>query len=153
MAPRDPETPYILATRHHRPQTPLASDNHLLTMSSNFNKTSGSRFASGDQPVHLHEHSRPGGIVLPPIFMLGIETWNLKEDIWQDDEYDSSLSRSHMNTGSNLSGTGHSTARQGGGDHVIYTEKVTKEYDAQGNVIKTNVEHPKPGTLNGGFLA
>ncbi|TEB35840.1 hypothetical protein FA13DRAFT_1728696 [Coprinellus micaceus] len=99
-------------------------------MSSNFNKTSGSRFTSGDQPVHFHEHSRPG------------------EDIWQDDEYDSSLSRSRMNAGSNWSGTGHSTARRGSGDHVIYTEKVTKEYDAQGNVVKTNVEHPKPGALN-----
>jgi hypothetical protein len=58
-----------------------------------------------------------------------------------------------MNAGSNWSGTGHSTARRGSGDHVIYTEKVTKEYDAQGNVVKTNVEHPKPGALNGRFVA
>ncbi|KAF6762117.1 hypothetical protein DFP72DRAFT_596260 [Ephemerocybe angulata] len=79
--------------------------------------------SSGDHETHLHQHAQAS------------------DTTWKDDEYDSSLSGSHP---------AHQAphARHPSGDRVLYTEKVTKEYDAQGNVIRTNVEHPKPGTMD-----
>lgn len=79
--------------------------------------------SSGDHETHLHQHAQAS------------------DTTWKDDEYDSSLSGSHP---------AHQAphARHPSGERVLYTEKVTKEYDAQGNVIRTNVEHPKPGTMD-----
>lgn len=55
---------------------------------------------------------------------------------------------SDLGTGVPRSGLTSSRQAQGG-DRVLYTEKVTKEFDAHGNVVSQNVEHPKPGTLHG----
>ncbi|KAJ3516991.1 hypothetical protein NMY22_g14070 [Coprinellus aureogranulatus] len=65
------------------------------------------------------------------------------DTLWQGDEYDASVSR---DIGSNVLSSGSHHAQ--GGDRVIYTEKITKEFDAHGNVVSQNIEHPKPGAID-----
>lgn len=109
---------------------------------SHLNKTTSSSFASGEQGVHIHEHAQPQGTVPshPHRSRLIVTT----DHVW----------KGHESVGSDLGigtgGGGLAGSRQDrGGDRVLYTEKVTKEFDAHGNVVSQNVEHPKPGTLHG----